>query len=343
MKAVRLLSEFAKKNMAFVEKSMPDQQDLHQSDLWQSVKPESHSQSALAFPPTRDGSAPETWMGGVHPDGFLELSKGFYLYADRLSKILAYLAGESRTSAGLYAQLAQVAGLSEARVKALVQIAVYTQLLTPRTLLVTDFGRLILKHDPFLDRGETLWLLHYLLASNPLLVVWNFMCNSVLPGVTEIEKPAAAGQFQVFAGRWSESSLEEKTRKELRTFFDAYANGIFARLGYLRQAGDLRYVLPRETLAISPRTLLACTLIFRDRFQPGSSGLEIAGLAYAEHSPGRLLRLSEGDIRRALDTLHESGLLTVESKANLDQARFRSGMTWLDAIAGCYEAAGNER
>ena len=88
---------------------------------------------------------------------------------------------------------------------------------------------------------------------------------------------------------------------------------------------------------VPPPILLAPALVYRDRRQPGSSGVEIPTLVYADHSPGRIMRQGELYVRRALDELHEAGRLTIESRANLDQVRFRLGMTWLDAVRAYYQ------
>ena len=66
-------------------------------------------------------------------------------------------------------------------------------------------------------------------------------------------------------------------------------------------------------------------------------GLEIPTLIHADNSPGRLMRQREAYIRKALDELHEAGLLTIESKANLDQIRYKSSITWLDAVRLYYQ------
>jgi hypothetical protein len=49
------------------------------------------------------------------------------------------------------------------------------------------------------------------------------------------------------------------------------------------------------------------------------------------------MRQREIYIRQALDELHEAGLLTIESKANLDQVRFKRDLTWLDAVREYYQ------
>jgi len=298
---------------------------------------ENEIQDLAYIPPAQNGIPPEEWLGGVHPDGKLELTRGFYLYADKFSRVLSYLAHERQADGAVYEQLARATGMSEPRVEALAQYGVAMELLIARALQETPLCRLVLQQDPFFDQHGTLWLLHYLFASNPLLVVWNYMCNAVLPAVAEISKAEAAGQFLPFVGQWSERSIREKVRNELRAFFASYVDEMFAPLNYLRELQDNVYAVTRDVAPVPPLVLLATALVYRDRFQPGSSGVEIPTLVYADHSPGRIMRQSELRIRRALDELHEAGRLTIESKANLDQIRFRRGMTWLDAVRTYYQ------
>jgi len=321
---------------------------LTNSQLWL-IHTESETQEIPPIPPAEDGTPPEEWLGGVHPDGKLELSRGFYLYADKLSRVLTYLARERRPEGSVYEQLAKATGMSDPRVEALAQYGVAMELLVPRFLRETPLCRLVLQYDPFFAQLGTLWLLHYLFASNPQLVVWNYTCNAILPSVAEISRAEAAEQFLPFIGKWSESSIRKKARKELRAFFVSYVAEMFAPLDYLREVRHNVYAVNRDVAPVSPLILLATAQIYRDRHQPGSSGVEIPTLVYADHSPGRIMRQSELYIRRALNKLHEADQLTIESKANLDQVRFRSGSTvseatlttsgstWLDAVRAYYQ------
>lgn len=302
----------------------------------------SQVQPIAPIPPASDGTFPSDWLGGIHPNGRLEVTRGFYPYADKLSRALSYLAQERQPRRSVYEQLAEVTGMSAARIEALAQYGINMELLAPRSLQVTPLGHLALQHDPFFDQPGTLWLGHYLFASNPALVVWNYMCNSVLPGVAQISKIETAEQFLPFAGRWTEDSIRKKVPKEVRAFFAAYTEEMFASLNYLREVSDNLYAVNRDVILVPPPILLATILIYRDRHQPGSSGIEIPTLVYADHSPGRLMRQSELNMRRSLDQLHEAGYLTIESKANLDQVRFRSGLTWLDAVRLYYRVGSSE-
>ena len=316
--------------------SVEESRLTNQPHLW-TTHNQSQIQEITPIPPAEDGTPPEEWLGGVHPDGQLELTSGFHLHADKFSHVVTYLARQRRPDGSVYQQLMRATGMSKTQVQAFVQYGVNMGLVVSRSLQVTPLGHLVLRYDGFFDQSGTLWLFHFMFASNPLLVVWNYMCNAVLPAVAGITNTEAADQFLPFVGRWSESSIRKNVRKELSAFFADYTAEMFAPLNYLRQVESNEYAVNRDVLPVPPLIAMASALVYRDRHQPGATGVEIPTLVYADHSPGRIMRQGELRIREALDTLHEMGQLTIESKANLDQVRFRSGATWLDAVRAYYE------
>jgi len=308
-----------------------------QPSFWEN--PENKTKQEITpVPSASDGSLPDSWLGGIHPDAQLEVTSGFHLHADKFGRVLAYLVNERMSEVAIYDQLMKATGMSRTQIQAFIQYAVNMQLLVPRLLNHTPLTRLVLTYDPFFDYVGTLWLLHYLIASNPQMLVWNYMCNSVLPTVAEISLDEAAEQFSPFIGQWSERSIKRNVRdKELHAFFANYTMELFAPINYLKEIRKKVFSIQRDVALVPPPILLATMLIHRDRFHPGASGVEIPTLVHADNSPGRLMRQREAYIRKALDELHEAGLLTIESKANLDQIRYKSSITWLDAVRLYYQ------
>jgi hypothetical protein len=309
---------------------------MNQTSFWDNSKRE--VQEILPIPITSDGSTPDTWLGGIHPEAQLEVTSGFHLHADKFSRVITFLLNERQSEIAVYEQLTKATGMSRTQIQAFMQYAVHMQLLVPRTLEATPLAQLINSQDPFFDRIGTLWLLHYIIASNPLILVWNYMCNSVLTATAEITLDGATKQFYPFIGRWTESSILRNVRdKELHAFFAGYTKAMFASLNYLKEINKKTYVVQRDAALVPSRILLATTLVHRDRFHPGASGVEIPTLIHGDNSPGKLMRQREVYIRQSLDELHETGLLTIESKANLDQVRFKRDLTWLDTVRDYYQ------
>lgn len=54
---------------------------LTNSQLWL-IQVESETQQIPSIPPAKDGTRRDEWLGGVHPDGQLEVIGGFHLQAD---------------------------------------------------------------------------------------------------------------------------------------------------------------------------------------------------------------------------------------------------------------------
>lgn len=201
----------------------------------------------------------------------------------------------------------------------------------------TPLGGLVLSHTPYLDDIGLLWLLHYLLASNANLVLWSHFFNQALIGRDEVSIADATAQYTFLAGRWSARTLAEKAPKELGGIIRTYSEEMFAPLGLLVQREKGIYDVLRDTTAIPPLIWLACLLVYRDRYYSGAASLETPLIVDAHFSPGRILRQREAPVRRALDELHNAGLLAVETRSGLDQVRFRREFTWLAAVQRYFE------
>ena len=269
--------------------------------------------------------------------GKLQLTNGYYLHFDQMTRLMRYVQQHPETMRFTQAELADGTGLTRRQIESLGSVVTRMGLLRPVTYRLTDLGAWVLKYDAFFDDNGTLWLCHYHLASDTQVIVWNHMTNCVLPAGQAVSPPAARNTFQPFLAGFTPRSANKKLLEELRAFFNAYTEQAFSQLHYLHQTDDSAYALTDSPAPVPPGAFLAILLLYRDRFQPGASGLEVPTICTADHSPGRLLHLGEARVRALLNELHEAGRLTIEAKANLDQVRFRPGQTWLDAMRAYYE------
>ncbi len=270
-------------------------------------------------------------------DADLEFTRGFYVHFDQISRILNVITRErnqSRYSANL---LAEATGLSSDQASTQAKIAAGMELLVPRSYRPTRFGQLVAERDIFLEKSGTLWLCHYALSASPRRLVWNHLTNCLLPAEGAASLERVRSTLKPLASFWTANTWRNNLRQEVNSFFNAYTGQAFRRLHYLRQTDDGTYALTDSPAPVPSGAFLAILLIYRDRFQPGASGLEVPTICTADHSPGRLLHLGEAQVRALLNELHEAGRLTIEAKANLDQIRFRPGHTWLDAMQAYYE------
>lgn len=266
----------------------------------------------------------------------LQLTNGYSPRFDQISRVLIYVAGRTDTAKVPQAAIAAGTGLAVRQVENLASLATGLGLLRPVVYKPTPLAALILEHDRFFDDLGTLWLCHYNLAVDPRHVIWNRMTNTILPAAREpVTAAAVAGQFDDLREQFTEQSIAKHVPKELQAFFRAYADYRFSRLKYL-VAADGGYRLAERSAPVPDEVLLALALRYRDRAWPGSTGLEIPDLCRGENSPGRLLNLGEAGLREGLESLHRRGLVGIESRANLDQIRFRPELSCLDVLAGYY-------
>ena len=270
--------------------------------------------------------------------GKLQLTNGYYLHFDQMVRLLRHVQQSLETQRFKQAELAAGTGLTARQVENLGSVMARMGLLRPVTYRLTGLGALVVEHDPFLDDLGSLWLCHYHLASDTTALVWNHVANCVLPTVRTVTAPEARDTFQPFLTGFTARSANKKLLEELRAFFNAYTGQSFRHLRYLRETGDGAYSLTDSPTPLPPGAFLAILLLYRDRFQPGASGLEVPAMCAADHSPGRLLHLGEAQVRKLLNELHEANQLTIEARANLDQVRFRPGQTWLAAMQSYYES-----
>ena len=267
----------------------------------------------------------------------LEFTRGFYVHFDQISRILNFITREKSRSRFSANSLAKATGLSSDQASTQAKIAAAMRLLVPRSYRLTAFGQLVTDRDIFFEDLGTLWMCHYALSASPRRLVWNHLTNCLLPteGLASLKQVRAT--LERLASHWAANTWRNNLRQEVNSFFNAYTEQAFSQLHYLHQTDDSTYALTDSPAPVPPGAFLAILLLYRDRFQPGASGLEVPTICTADHSPGRLLHLSETRVRALLNELHEAGWLTIEAKANLDQVRFRPDQTWLEAMKAYYE------
>jgi len=265
----------------------------------------------------------------------LKLTTGYRFDLTQIARILQYSV-EHSGELEARSQIADALGLSVARFSRLWMMGGATGLLKQRRWSATDLGTLVEEYDVFLDNIGTLWLLHYVLSSNPETIVWNVVTNWVIPenrGITtEIAKPYFVEVMQEF----SQQSYDKYLGKEIRSFIDAYTEQGFRHLRYLRTEGEQIYVLG-DRQPVPPHIFLAAVLLYRQRHAPGVATLDVSTLASAPNSPGRVFAVTERQVRDLLEQVEGTGSIYVETRADLDQVRFRNDLDFLGAVRRYYE------
>ena len=266
----------------------------------------------------------------------LQLTNGFFADFGQITRVLAYAVehqDEGRIPPDAYAVNI---GVSSSRMTNLHSLAVAFELVRPVVLTPTELGRVIHHYDPFLDDLGTLWLLHYLMSSNKRYVIWNRLVNQVIPENNRFSTAIARPYFDDLSQFYSERSMDKHVGKEISTVWNAYTEQAFHHLGYIRAESDQIYIRDDHE-PISPHIFCAAALVYRERFLPGAATLDVSMLAGKPNSPGRVFDLTERQVRDLLEEVKELGYIYVETRADLDQIRFRDNCRFLDVVRHYYE------
>ncbi|MBC8263689.1 MAG: DUF4007 family protein [Anaerolineales bacterium] len=266
----------------------------------------------------------------------LQLTKGFFVDFGQIARLLAY-AVEHRDDGRIPPEACATSiGISTSRVKNLSSLAVAFGLIRPVVLTPTELGSVIHRRDPFLDDLGTLWLLHYLVSSNERYVVWNRLVNRIIPENDRFSTAIARPYFDDLSPFYSERSMDKHLRKEMGAVWNAYTSQAFRHLRYIRSESDQIYVRDDHE-PVPPRIFWAAVLSYRERFAPGAATLDVSTLAGAPNSPGRVFDLTGRQVRDLLEEVKALGYAYVETRADLDQVRFRDDGDFLDVVRRYYE------
>jgi hypothetical protein len=225
--------------------------------------------------------------------------------------------------------------LTKRHAEAVCSVAVAFDLVVPKKLTATQLGRTMAEGDPYLEYVGTLWMLHYNVASNKKWLIWNTLLNEVLPIRQKVTSEEARESFGGLREKLSKFTMNKKVRREIAVVLDAYTTRSFSKLGIIQKEDNV-YIFHR-TDQIPPEILTATTLVFRQRYDPNASGVSMETLIKAPNSPGRILNMKESTMRGVFDQANHKGLLFIERKADLDQIRFREGITVETLLKMYYE------
>lgn len=277
-----------------------------------------------------DGTTILEWPGGIHPAAILRLNGNYDLPAAGLTQLFRII---DDPSFGLRREeIAPQLGLPGVRVDSLIKHASAMCLLDSASLQITSLGRIFLKVDPLFEDPGGQWLLHYLIASNPRHTIWNYLFNVLFQSNREMSMADIRSEFQIFISRWAKISLNKNLRQEVRAIRNTYTHGLLRKIRLVDDGPEATVGIALRPALIDDQVLLATILIFRDRFFAGAHTLDIGLLEDYPNSPGRLLFLDRRRLTIALDNLHNGGLITIETRADLNQIRLKTGPTWLSVF-----------
>ena len=253
------------------------------------------------------------------PKPKLQVTNGYSVNFDQLAQLLHAVSQDTRRKIPV-TELAEGVGLADRQMEYLTSIAVALGLIFPITMRMTPTGTLVAEHDQFFDDLGTLWFLHYIVGSNPQLLIWNRFVNVFLPAKPSFSVDDLRCSFDYLKLTYSEYSARAHVNKEINTILDAYTNQQFSRLAYLRAQGEGYGLGYRQPV---PVPILAASITrFRDRHQAGNTAVSVRDLISAQDSPGVVFQMPEHTLRAGLEQLRHGHGFSLEARADLDQLRF---------------------
>lgn len=257
----------------------------------------------------------------------LQFTNGYRPRFDQITRILQYLHSQEGKRKVSRQEIVAALGIPDKQVENLTSMMTGFGLVLPRVTLLTPFGKAVIQFDPYFDRLETLWMIHYMVSSNSEYVVWHRIINTILPAQDQFSINQVANRyFSDLAIHFSERTISEKLPKEVGAVFAAYTRSELSHLGIITAAGTGNFI-KSNPVDVPNLAFLFCLTHFREQYFPGSSALNIDEVCRAENSPGKVLLLPEYQVRSQLGYLHNAGMVRLEQLANLDQVRFTDNLT----------------
>lgn len=230
---------------------------------------------------------------------------------------------------------------------------------TGRLLRPTGLGRKLFlgddAWDPFMEDDATLWLIHWLLLTNPGTgTTWQLLFSKFhRPDFTRSELV----KFLVaFVERHSLRANESVLTRDVDCFLHTYVTGLTGKKlatpeeGFscpLLELGIIQLTLDAELLrfAIGPKPSLAPAVFAyalgefrREQIGSGRKTLSIQECLYGEGSPGQAFKLDENTVIEYVEFLEDltEGSVGLDDTAGIKQIYFRRETDSLELLARHY-------
>ncbi len=265
----------------------------------------------------------------------LQISNGHYFDTAQLARILYSITNADPAEKLTFSDLEKDTGLPFRQIRNRVSIARAMGIFEESKIKLTPFGKLISKHDPFIDNKVTLEFAHYLAAGNYTNLVWYEVFNTLLMDEQPKNYHGWVQYFrEILANDYSEHSLKKHVREEVRFIVEAYVKGTFVNLALLHLTSDENLYSRRYT---STNPLILSAALYDYGFKQQRKLLEVTDILNEKGSPGHVFFLDEPTLKQALENIHEKGWVRYESTHNLDQIRLKDEFSSIEFLTAFYE------
>ena len=193
-----------------------------------------------------------------------------------------------------------------------------------KNLCSTDFGDRVLSEkglDPYMEKIETLWLLHWQLLKEPcLFTFWDYVFNYYNGQRIDLSyllieiKTFLSQEYPKF--KVADSSLKSDmsclirmyTTKNGSSFSEDSIDSPFSRLELIevddRNTFQFSY---GNQMSLPDKILAACCLDYIKLYGANTKSFPLDELSYAPRSPGRVFKVSSMLIEESIDNLQQEG------------------------------------
>lgn len=259
---------------------------------------------------------------------------GFKFSFDEITNVLCAIHEVEKASKNA-SIISNFTAYNERKVKILISYLIELEMIFKRNYQMTKLGQIVYENDRYIEDRGTIWILHYILSTKESLVIWNRLFNKILS--TEYKnREMMMKYFLDLKEELSEYTFNRNIRKEIKMIMDTYIYERFGTIGLINNEED-KYSCNTNS-SMPDLILLASIVYFRDKYYAGASALNIKDICNSENSPGRLFFLDESYLRTKLETMKRNGLIGIESRADLDQVRLGSDMTFEGVLEQYYKS-----
>ena len=254
-------------------------------------------------------------------------SKNFRFERAFVSKLLMEFANTPKLSRN---EVMERLGVGNQKAGAMIAWIGMTGLRDNKSRELTPLGDLVLEHDPYFEDINTLWLLHYQLASNPDAEVWYLLTNKFLPTYTTFTYEDAVN-FLVSLGirPLNDQHLRSDVAIFLRSFISSDA---FKELNFITASDKSKKVISKMTfhkhlpMNISPYLIAYIIYDYKSKNFPNAVTTTIRELLTLDGNVGKVFSLDRRELEKYLKILtgYEHGeLIDISTTAGLDQVGLR--------------------
>lgn len=304
-------------------------------------KPKAHySKTGEASNPA-DSSTPRLVEESSPAKPKLQVSGGYTFDPTQTASYLTHISERPHIKRFVRKDIMEETGMTERQAESLASVSTALGLVTPRTQVLTNLGKLIVKHDLFFDSPITLEFLHFLGAGTPKNLIWFTVFSELLHDRYPMDQAGwSAWLRERFSGLYSSGSLIKHIAHEVRFVIDTYTQRNFKKLKILREEPDGKWAL-QSLLSIRPHVLAASIYHFAKRFD--TELVPFNELHQRSGSPGRVFGLASSQLRELVESLHQKGWVRFEVRHGLDQVRLVEGFAALSFIEADFENRDPER